>query len=71
MEAQKYFEIAGKIFSKAFKADPKYPPIVANWSVFYFYTGNYKEAKSKADEAVKTGYQFGSDYTKDLEAKLK
>jgi tetratricopeptide (TPR) repeat protein len=71
MEAQKHFEIAGELFSKAFKTDPKYPPTVANWSVFYFYTGNYQKAKSKADEAVKMGYQFGPDYTKDIEAKLK
>ena len=71
LEAQKYFEIAGELFTKAFKADQKYPPIVANWSVFYFYTGNYQKAKSKADEAVKMGYQFSPDYTKDLEAKLK
>lgn len=71
MEAQKHFEIAEELFSKAFKADPKYPPTVANWSVLYFYTGNYQKAKSKADEALKMGYQFSPDYTKDLEAKLK
>lgn len=65
------FEKAGKLFIEAFKADPKYPPIVGNWSVFYFYTGDYKKAKSKADEAVRMGYQFSPDYIKDLEKYLK
>ena len=43
-DAQKHFETAGKLFATAFKADANYPPIVANWSVFYFYTEDYKKA---------------------------
>jgi len=70
-EAQKQFETAGELFVQAFKADSEYPPTVANWSVFYFYTGDYQKAKSKADEAMKMGYSFSPDYISDLQAKMK
>jgi tetratricopeptide (TPR) repeat protein len=64
--AEAQFAKAGKLFADAFRADPKYPPIVANWSVFYFYTGDYQKAKSKADEAIKMGYKFSPDYINDF-----
>ncbi|MBI2437620.1 MAG: hypothetical protein HYV36_02245 [Lentisphaerae bacterium] len=70
-EAWEHFAEAGKLFADAFKADPKYPPTVANWSVFYFYTGDYQKAKSKADEAIKMGYKFSPDYVNDLERHIK
>lgn len=66
-----HFAEAGKLFADAFKADPKYPPIIANWSVFYFYTGNYQKAKSKADEAIRMGYEFSPDYINDLKKHMK
>jgi len=69
--AKEHFERAGKLFPKAFRADPKYPPIVANWSVFYFYAGSYHKAKIKAEEATQMGYRFSLDYIKDLERNLK
>ncbi|MFA5177575.1 MAG: hypothetical protein WC440_05475 [Candidatus Omnitrophota bacterium] len=70
-EAEEQFEKAGKLFADAFMADPKYPPTVANWSVFYFYTGDFIKAKSKAEDAVKMGYKFSPDYINDLEKHIK
>lgn len=70
-KAKEHFGVASKLFENAFKADPKYPPTIANWSVFYFYTGDYKQAKSKADEAQQLGYVFSPDYIKDLEKHIK
>lgn len=69
--AGEHFAEAGQLFADAFKADPKYPPIVANWSVFYFYTGNYQKAKNKADEAIGMGYEFSPDYISDLKKHMK
>ncbi len=69
--AKEHFEKARDLFPQAFKLNHEYPPIVANWSVFYFYTGEYQEAKIKADEAIKMGYTFSPDYMKDLTEKLK
>lgn len=71
MESAVQFAEAGKLFVEAYKADPKYPPIVANWSVFYFYTGDYQKAKSKADEAIGMGYDFSPDYISDLKKHMK
>lgn len=70
-EAGEHFGKAGELFADAFKADPKYPPIVANWSVFYLYTGDYQKAKSKADEAIDMGYEFSPDYLNDLKKHIK
>ena len=69
--AKEHFDIAFNLFVKALAADPQYPPIVANWSVYYFYTEDFVKAKVKADEATKMGYQFSSAYLKDLEKNLK
>jgi len=65
------FEKARELFPTAFKLDSKYPPIVANWSVFYFYTQDYESAQRKANEAIEMGYRFDPAYLKDLEAKSK
>lgn len=70
-KSKKHFDTAATLFDKAFKIDPKYPPIVANWSVFYFYTEEYQKAKSKADEAIKIGYKFSPGYMSDLKKKLR
>lgn len=70
-KAQEHFGIAGELFSKAFRKTPNYPPIVASWSIFYFYTGDYQQAKNKADEAILSGYRFSPDYLKNLEENLK
>ena len=69
--AGEHFAEAGKLFADAYNADPKYPPIVANWSVFYFYTGSYQKAKSKADEAIGMGYEFSPDYISDLKKHMR
>ncbi|MBU1567603.1 MAG: hypothetical protein KJ630_18500 [Proteobacteria bacterium] len=68
--AKEFFDIASDLFVKAFKADPQYPPIVANWSVFYFYTEDFMQARSKADEAIGMGYRFSPEYINDLEKNL-
>jgi len=70
-KAQAHFETAGKLFGKAYMKAPQYPPITANWSVFYFYTGDYQRAKTKADEAILLGYRFSPDYINELETNLK
>jgi len=69
--ANEYFDIANDLFVKASKADPKYPPIIANWSAFYFYTGDYRKAKSKADQAMSMGYSFSPSYISELEKSIK
>jgi len=69
--AKKHFDIARNLFEKAFTADPNYPPTIANWSVFYFYTEEFSKAKIKADEAIKLGYQFSLGYMKELDENLK
>ena len=65
-ETDKQFTVAGGLFEKAYKLNSKNPPIVANWSVYYFYIGQYKKAEEKADEAIKMGYRFSPDYMNDL-----
>lgn len=70
-DGKENFEKARELFPAAFKLDSEYPPTVANWSVFYFYTQDYNAAKKKAEEAVKMGYKFSPEYLKDLENKLK
>lgn len=65
------FEKARELFPAAFKLDSEYPSTVANWSVFYFYTQDYKAAKKKAEEATKMGFKLSPGYLKDLENKLK
>jgi tetratricopeptide (TPR) repeat protein len=70
-EAQRHFDRANTLFTEAFKIDPKYPPLIANWSVLHFYMGDYQQAKTKADKAVEMGYEFRPGYIKDIEEKLK
>ena len=65
------FEKARELFPAAFNLDSEYPPIVANWSVFCFYTKDYETAKKKADEATKMGYKLSPEYLQDLENKLR
>ena len=70
-KAKEHFESARQLFPKAFRLNSKYPPIVANWSIFYFYTEDYKKAKDKASEAVKMGYKFNPDYINNLKSEHK
>jgi tetratricopeptide (TPR) repeat protein len=69
--AEQHFRNAGELFPKAFRADPKYPPTVANWSVFCFYTGDFPEARNKADQAMAMGYEFEPEYIYGLDRKMK
>ena len=65
------FKKAQELFPAAFKLDSKYPPTVANWSVFYFYTQDYEAAQRKANEATAMGYEFDPAYLKDLKSRAK
>jgi tetratricopeptide (TPR) repeat protein len=66
-ESQEHFRIAGNLFVDAIAKEPDYPPVVANFSVFYFYTKKFTEAKLKAEAAIKLGYEFDPNYIKALE----
>lgn len=69
--SKEHLDKAAKLFPQAFKLNSKYPPIVANWSIFYFYTEQYQKAHDKADEAIKMGYTFSPDYMNELKEKQK
>lgn len=71
IEAQDHFDKAGVLYQEAYHAEPDYPPIVANWSIYYFYAGYYALAKIKADKALGMGYQFTPEYIRDLQKHLK
>ncbi len=68
-KAKEHFENARQLFPKAFKLNSNYPPIVANWSIFYFYIEDYEKAKDKANQAIKMGYKFDPSYINDLKSK--
>lgn len=68
-KAAEPFRTAGDLFPKAAQIEA-YPPTLANWSVYEFYTGHYPEAKEKADAAVKAGYTFDDGYLRDLQSHL-
>lgn len=57
---------AGKLFADAYQTDPRYPPILANYSVYRYHTGNFVEAQKLADAAIQAGYQFDPNYLADL-----
>lgn len=59
---------AGKLFAVAYQTDPRYPPIMANYSLYYYYTGNWQEAEKLARAAIQAGYQFDPNYLADLKA---
>lgn len=65
-KAIEHFETAGPLFEKAFSLAPEYPPIIANWAFFYFYTGDIDLARSKVTEAEKLGYRFSPDFLRAL-----
>jgi len=70
-DAQEHFQTAGSLFVEATTKEPHYPPTIANWSIFYFYIKKFTEAKSKADEAIKLGYEFDPNYIKELAKNIK
>jgi len=67
---EEQFKTALSLYTKAVELSPDYPPIWATWSVCYFYSGDYLNAKTKADQATSMGYRFGADYLSELNAKL-
>ncbi len=69
--AEENFEKAALFFSEADKKEPNWPPILANWSVFYFYTKNFSEARRKAEEAINLGYEFDPSYLEQLKSHVK
>jgi tetratricopeptide (TPR) repeat protein len=64
-----YFKRAGKLFEVAYALSPDYPPIIAHWSMYYFYIGEIRAARDKAAMAEQAGYQFDSAYLEDLRVK--
>jgi tetratricopeptide (TPR) repeat protein len=71
LNAEEAFEKARALFPQAYELDSKYPPIVANWSVFYFYTRDYEAARKKATQAMEMGYRFDPAYLDELESSIK
>jgi tetratricopeptide (TPR) repeat protein len=67
---QKY-EKAEELFVEAYKRDPKYPPIIANWAVLKFYVGDYRASKKLISEAQELGYAPDPKFMKELNDKTK
>ena len=70
-DGKKKYEKAEELFIDAYKHDPKYPPIAANWAVLKFYVGDYQSAKKLISEAHGLGYEPDPDFLKELNEKVK
>jgi tetratricopeptide (TPR) repeat protein len=66
-----HFERAKELFDIAHEMEPSHPPIIANLSLFYYYTRDYETAKEKMKQAQSLGFQFDPDYPTELEKKLR
>lgn len=70
-DGKQNYEKAEELFADAYKRDPKYPPITANWAVLKFYTGDYKASRKLISEAQERGYTPNPDFLKELNEKAK
>lgn len=70
-DGMKNYEKAEALFIDAYKHDPKYPPIAANWAVLKFYTGDYQTSKKLISEAQELGYTPNPEFLKELNEKAK
>ncbi|MBE2179050.1 MAG: hypothetical protein IAE97_01065 [Chthoniobacterales bacterium] len=70
-DGRENFGKADALFAEAFRMDPKYPPIAANWAVLKFYTGDYKEARKLITEAQALGCTPDPEFLEDLGRKEK
>lgn len=59
---------AEALFSEAYKLEPKYAPIVANYGVLKFYAGDILAAKKFTKEAELLGYTPEPAFLKELDA---
>lgn len=63
------YKKAEELFTEAYRREPKYPPIPANWATLKLYTGEYKTAKKLMAEAEKLGYTPDPAFLKELDEK--
>lgn len=64
-----HFKKAEELFADAYRREPRHPPILANWAVLKFYTGDFKTAKKLVKEAEKLGYAQNPEFLKKLNEK--
>lgn len=70
-DGKSHFLKAETLFAKAYKTDSSYPPLVANYGILKFYTGDYSAAERLTNEAKELGYTPSSKFQNDLKKKLK
>ncbi len=70
-DGKKNYEKAEELFSDAYKREPTYPPIAANWAVLKFSVGDYQSARQLVTEAQKLGYSPDPEFLKELNEKEK
>jgi tetratricopeptide (TPR) repeat protein len=63
------YQKAEELFADAYKHEPKYAPIPANWAVLKFYVGDYQTSKTLISEAQGLGYTPNPDFLKELNEK--
>ncbi len=70
-DEKRQFEKAEELFTVAYKNEPKYPPIPANWAVLKFYIGDYQTCKKLISVAQGLGYTPDPGFQKELNEKAK
>ena len=70
-DGKKAYAQAEELFAAAYKLEPTYPPIVANWAILKFYVGDYPASRKLVSEAQKLGYEFDPRFLKELGEKEK
>lgn len=70
-DAQAEYEKAEELFQEAYRLDPKYPPIISNWAILKFYSGDYPAAKRLIKEAEGIGFKPDPEFIKELNEKSK
>ena len=67
----KEFKKAEELFQEGYRLDSKYPPIVSNWAILKFYSGDYPAAKRLIREAEQIGFKPDPEFIKELNEKSK
>ena len=65
------YKKAEELFQEAYRLDSKYPPIVSNWAILKFYSGDYPAAKRLIREAEMIGFKPDPEFIKELNDKSK
>ena len=65
------YKKAEELFTEAYKREPTYPPILANWAFLKFYTGDYQAAQKLITQAQGHGYTPDPEFLKELNEKTK